>query len=61
MEDIGLSSRDISFYARTLAEALATLHWIGKVYGNDVEFVLAPPDGQQREDTMSNILGEHTM
>ncbi|OJJ86876.1 uncharacterized protein ASPGLDRAFT_22956 [Aspergillus glaucus CBS 516.65] len=56
MEDIGLSSHDISFYARTLAEALATLYWIGKVYGNDVEFVLAPPDGQQREDTMSNIL-----
>ncbi|ODM18941.1 hypothetical protein SI65_05558 [Aspergillus cristatus] len=30
-------------------------------YGNDVEFVLAPPDGQRQEDTMPNILGEHTM
>lgn len=51
----------MSFYTGTMAEALATLHWNSRMDGNDVEFVLAPPDRQQREDIMANILGEHTM
>lgn len=46
MENLGLLSRDISFYAQALAKALATLHWIRKVDGNGVECVLAPQNGQ---------------
>ena len=62
MGDMGVSSHDMSLYARTMAEALATLHWIGKMDGNDLEFVLAPPDGEQQfSNTISNVLGEHAM
>lgn len=42
MEEVGLFQHDMSLYARIMAEALALLHWIGKVDGNDIEFVLAP-------------------
>lgn len=62
MEEIGVSQQDMSLYARIMAEALATLHWIGKVDGNDIEFVLAPPDGEQQNfNNISNVLGEHIM
>lgn len=34
---------DLSQYVRAMAEALATMHWVGEIDGNDIEFVLAPP------------------
>ena len=40
-----------------MAQALALMHWVGEVDGNDVEFVLAPSDNA----TMSNVLGDHSM
>lgn len=61
VEDIGLSASDMNFYSLTMAETLVTMHWISRVDGNDVEFVLAPPDGQKQGDIMTNILGDHTM
>lgn len=61
MEEIGIPSSDIQQYARIMAEALAMLHWIGQMDGNDVKFVLAPPVKRRSPHTMSNILGEHTM
>ena len=36
MEDMGISCHDMSLYARTKAEALATLHWIGKMDGDNI-------------------------
>lgn len=61
MEEMGLGA-DILKYAQLMAEALAVIHWYGKIDANDVEFVLASP----RHDTavqsqLSNILGNHTM
>ena len=43
-----------------MAEALAIMHWICEIDGNDVEFVLAPPDPQAK-GTTSNCLGEHSV
>ena len=34
---------DGAFYARVMAETLATLYWKAHIDANDVEFVLAPP------------------
>ncbi|PWY89633.1 hypothetical protein BO94DRAFT_534407 [Aspergillus sclerotioniger CBS 115572] len=63
MEDIGISTDDMQRYARMMAEALATLHWVGEVDGNDIEFVLAPPPPYEGDGTnvIVNVLGEHTM
>ena len=44
-----------------MAEALAVMHWIGEVDGNDIEFVLAPPDPQAKGTTIPNSLGEHSI
>jgi hypothetical protein len=46
-----------------MAEALATIHWLGQMDGNDIEFVLAPPpaDGTHEGDTWVNILGPHAL
>ncbi|KAL7952384.1 zinc finger domain-containing protein [Trichoderma compactum] len=43
MEQLGI---DPSGYAVAMADALAFLHWIAQVDGNDVEFVLAQPRRQ---------------
>lgn len=43
MEELGVSLDDMKFYAETMAEALAVMHWRAGIDGNDVEFVLAPP------------------
>ncbi|PWY61901.1 hypothetical protein BO83DRAFT_373420 [Aspergillus eucalypticola CBS 122712] len=64
MEDIGILTEDMQSYARTMGEALATLHWLGEVDGNDVEFVMAPPPFHEEEpntNTITNVLGRHTM
>lgn len=70
MEQLGI---DPSEYAIAMADALAFMHWVAEVDGNDVEFVLAQPRRQpdictspqkESEDTRSNnisILGLHTM
>ncbi|PYI07704.1 hypothetical protein BO78DRAFT_88711 [Aspergillus sclerotiicarbonarius CBS 121057] len=63
MDDIGIPTPDMQCYARMMGEALATLHWLGKVDGNDIEFVLAPPPPYDRLGTnmIVNVLGEHTI
>ncbi|OJI86033.1 hypothetical protein ASPTUDRAFT_53332 [Aspergillus tubingensis CBS 134.48] len=64
MEDIGIPTEDMHRYARMMGEALATLHWLGEVDGNDIEFVLAPPpfhEEQSNTNTITNVLGRHTM
>ncbi|EHK18316.1 uncharacterized protein TRIVIDRAFT_137543, partial [Trichoderma virens Gv29-8] len=69
MEHLGIDPGD---YAMAMADALAFLHWVAKVDGNDVEYVLAQPRSQpdavsnqmQLEGGHSNnadILGPHTM
>ena len=56
---------DIASYAEIMAEALAMMHWHGKIDANDVEFVLAPPRNlahpQSLNGSESSFLGEHTM
>lgn len=64
MEDIGIPTEDMQSYARMMGEALATLHWLGEMDGNDIEFVLAPPPFHEEEpntNTITNVLGRHTM
>lgn len=61
MLELGIPFGDMQQYARMMAEALAMLHWVGEVDGDDVEFVLAPPSKPQSPNTVSNVLGEHTM
>ncbi|OJZ91584.1 hypothetical protein ASPFODRAFT_38690 [Aspergillus luchuensis CBS 106.47] len=64
MEDIGIPTEDMQRYARMMGEALATLHWLGEVDGNDIEFVLAPPPFHEEgpnTNTITNVLGRHTM
>jgi hypothetical protein len=69
MEQLGI---DPSYYAMAMADALAFLHWVAKVDGNDVEFVLAQQRDQSdtslsriqfegRSFSNINILGPHTM
>ncbi|OQE15524.1 hypothetical protein PENFLA_c031G00161 [Penicillium flavigenum] len=43
-----------------MAEALAMLHWIAGIDANDVEFVLAPCNGNDGA-TINNVLGRHSM
>ncbi|GKZ38897.1 hypothetical protein AbraIFM66950_011446 [Aspergillus brasiliensis] len=64
IEDIGIALEDMQSYARMMGEALATLHWLGEVDGNDIEFVLAPPpfhEQQPNTNRLTNVLGPHTM
>ncbi|KAL7654147.1 hypothetical protein ACMYSQ_008810 [Aspergillus niger] len=64
MEDIGIPIEDMQKYARMMGEALATLHWLGEMDGNDIEFVLAPlpfDEQQPNTDLITNVLGQHTM
>ncbi|KAJ6012607.1 hypothetical protein N7522_002962 [Penicillium canescens] len=45
-----------------MAEALATMHWIGGIDGNGVEYILAPQWGEAiKADTILNSLGDHCM
>lgn len=43
MKKLGVPKRHIKQYTRTMAEALAIMHWIGSIDGRGVEFVLTPP------------------
>ncbi|PLN79529.1 hypothetical protein BDW42DRAFT_172704 [Aspergillus taichungensis] len=73
MGELGIPARDIRLYARMMANALATLHWVGEIDANDVEFVLAPlpppspsssfPSSPSHSppNLISNVLGDHTM
>ncbi|KAJ6019792.1 hypothetical protein N7499_003110 [Penicillium canescens] len=62
MKKLGVPEAHIKQYARTMAEALAIMHWIGSIDGKGVEFVLAPPWGEAiKADTFSNVLGDHCM
>ncbi|PLB42622.1 zinc finger protein [Aspergillus candidus] len=68
MEELGIPARDIRLYARMMANALATLHWVGEIDANDVEFVLAPPppttstqSTQNPSNVIFNVFGSHTM
>ncbi|OJJ56229.1 hypothetical protein ASPSYDRAFT_48510 [Aspergillus sydowii CBS 593.65] len=64
MEELGIPERDITGYARSMAEALAVMHWGAEVDGNDVEFVLAAPNDintREPQTQWSNILGRHSM
>ncbi|KAK5996374.1 hypothetical protein PT974_01708 [Cladobotryum mycophilum] len=62
MEEVQINP---SFYAEAMADALAFLHWVAKVDGNDVEFVLAEPRSQPTAKTTSSsksdVLGPHAM
>lgn len=70
MEQLGIDPSD---YALVMADALAFMHWVAEVDGNDVEFVLARPRSQsnickrpqvQSEDACLNninILGPHAI
>ncbi|OGM49017.1 hypothetical protein ABOM_003127 [Aspergillus bombycis] len=63
MVELGIPSDHIECYAAMMGEALATLHWLGEMDGNDVEFVLAPPPrrGDGSTIAMTNVLGQHTL
>ncbi|RFU72391.1 calcineurin-like phosphoesterase [Trichoderma arundinaceum] len=69
MEKLGINPSD---YALAMADVLAFLHWIAKVDGNDIEFVLAQPRRQPDASSIqarsenkffknANILGPHRM
>ncbi|QYS99637.1 DUF3669 domain-containing protein [Trichoderma simmonsii] len=69
MEQLGIDAGD---YAMAMADALAFLHWVARVDGNDVEFVLAQPRSQpdtastqgqidERRLNNTNILGPHAL
>lgn len=71
-----MAADDIKQYARIMAETLAAMHWLGEVDGNDIEFVLAPPDQEHGDNNpkdattgspphglhvQSHSLGKHSM
>lgn len=71
-----MTTNDIKQYARMMADTLAMMHWIGEIDGNDIEFVLAPPDQEPSDDdskdttpvspryglrVQSDSLGNHSM
>ncbi|KAE8413113.1 zinc finger protein-domain-containing protein [Aspergillus pseudocaelatus] len=61
--ELGIPSDHIECYAAMMGEALATLHWLGEIDGNDIEFVLAPPSTSDDDSTtaVTNVLGNHTL
>ncbi|KAL4907552.1 hypothetical protein BDW74DRAFT_176306 [Aspergillus multicolor] len=67
MEELAIPEEDICGYARAMAEALAVMHWVGEVDGNDVEFVLAAPNDGPGKDKKTgghiwaNALEAHQM
>jgi hypothetical protein len=54
---------DVKSYAKTMAEALALMHWGAGIDANDVEFVLAPPRVKYAQSCtfQSDYLGPHCM
>lgn len=71
MEQLGLDPRE---YAIAMADALAFMHWVARVDGNDVEYVLGRPrsppsiccqhhqkSSQDAYPHNTRILGAHTM
>jgi hypothetical protein len=60
LEELAITADDLHQYARTMAEALAMMHWIAGIDANDVEFVLAPCNGNDSAP-INNILGRHNM
>jgi hypothetical protein len=60
LEELAITADDLHQYARTMAEALAMMHWIAGIDANDVEFVLAPCNGNDSAP-INNILGRHSM
>jgi hypothetical protein len=63
MGDLDISLEDRQQYAWIMARTLAIMHWIGNIDGNDIEFVLAPPNKRNRRtvEIISNTLGEHSV
>ncbi|KAF7586003.1 hypothetical protein BBP40_009726 [Aspergillus hancockii] len=61
VEELGISSDYIDGYAKAIAEALAAMHWIGRMDGNDIEFVLAPPPARAPDLLWRNPLGFRTV
>lgn len=61
MEELGIPDQDMRGYAEVMAETLAIMHWVVRVDANDVEFVLAPPDGDGGKDGWENVLCGHAM
>ncbi|KGO77595.1 Protein of unknown function DUF3669, zinc finger protein [Penicillium italicum] len=59
-EELGITTSDISQYARAMAETLAIMHWVGEIDGNDIEFVLAPPYRVPFK-MESDALGDHSI
>ena len=55
LEELAITTDDLQQYTRTMAEALAMMHWIAGIDANDVEFVLAPGD------RVNNVLRRHSM
>lgn len=60
-EELGMTTSDISQYARVMAETLAVMHWVGEIDGNDIEFVLAPPYKGRPLKIESDALGDHSI
>ncbi|KAJ5176579.1 Protein of unknown function DUF3669 zinc finger protein [Penicillium canariense] len=62
MESLGISPNVIQQYASIMGETLAIMHWVGEIDGNDIEFVLAPPN--EEDDASSQIqsytFGDHS-
>lgn len=59
---------DVGSYAKTMADALAMMHWHSKIDANDVEFVLASPRNADLTPTPDEcnewkppFLGKHVM
>lgn len=60
-EELGMTTHDVSQYARAMAETLAIMHWVGEIDGNDIEFVLAPLCTDPPLKMESDALGDHSM
>ena len=65
MEELDLN---VWSYAKTMADALAMMHWHSKIDANDVEFVLAsprnadlPPTSDECNEWKPPFLGDHAM
>ena len=63
MDELNIAFEDRQQYARIMARTLVIMHWIADIDGNDIEFVLAPPNNNSSRsfDTISNILGDHSV
>lgn len=57
MELLEISTNDMNRYTMIMAEALAMMHWVAEVDGNDIEFVLAPPGSNSPEESTTRPSG----